>query len=150
MTDRLATDLAWFRTEWANEIPERLHTSGVEWTAGDGGSRLGTPRWAEGFRRYIVDPRDYAVEYAVYDNVNQTDPHYVRPLRCAIAWLAHHRHPLMARWLFRLGTLDGQWAAVADSFTVPHEYGEAITRTALVLVRRAYMIRPDDRRAEVA
>ena len=39
---------------WQAEAVVRLHTPGVEWEPGDGGSKLGTPRWTNDFRAYVT------------------------------------------------------------------------------------------------
>ena len=39
-----------------DETVGRLHQTGVEWEPGDGGSKLGTPRWTAAFRAYVTGP----------------------------------------------------------------------------------------------
>lgn len=39
---------------WNSEGVDRLHGAGVEWEPGDGGSKLGTPRWSNEFRAYVT------------------------------------------------------------------------------------------------
>ncbi len=91
--------------------PSRTPLSTADLT---GGSALGAPRLADAFRRFIEDGAD-AVEYAVYDNENQTVPHYARPIRANLAWFAVN-HPLLARRLFHLGCYGGDWRGATLRF----------------------------------
>lgn len=128
--------LKWYMDAWAAEVPEDLHRAGVEWDKESGGSLLGTPRWGSAFTRYITG--------SAYETEGPfEDKNYVRPLRCALAFMAHHRRPLLSRWLFLLGLNNGNWAAVSYRFNTPLELGEVITYAALRECRRAYT--PDPR-----
>jgi len=124
--------LGWFLRGFREEMPERLHQRDV-WRdrpkRGDGagyapvgGSLLGTPRDAEPFRQFIEDD-PWAVETAEYEGAKDSRPHYVRPMRAAIAALAgreadHRPYPFMARALYRTALRDGDWDGACASLGI--------------------------------
>lgn len=117
--------LRWYAEAWQAEVPERLHvvevwfgpqerdrsTGEARWpTDAVGGSRLGTPKHADGFRRYL---ENYASEV-------DEDGYYLRPVHAALGRLGR-RDPWMARCLFALAQSGYRWRAVADSCHWVHE-----------------------------
>lgn len=144
----LSALMQWFLKAWGEEMPDALHAAGV-WFGGpkengqpvtkelQGGSLIGTPRFAGQFAHYLFES-DYSKD---------EDGYYIRPLRQALAWMRHQRRPLQSRWLLLVGLNGGNWQAVCDmwrmgSFTMPHELGEVITYAALRECRRAYTADP--------
>ena len=109
------------RDAWEAEIPTRLHHGGVEWEPGDGGSKLGTPRWTVAFRSYITGP----------DCETTKDGDWRWPLRsslfrlsisrsgtdrlaAAFCWLLiHHRYSVREAWAAQCGVLADP--AIADA-----------------------------------
>ena len=152
--------LAWYLAEYRDELPERLHGRGVwadratehEREAGirpTGGSLLGTPAYAEGFRRLLED-HPKAIEYAEHDGQRTSEGHYRTPLRAALADLAGHRRseadfPFMARFLYRLAYLDGDWQRAASSLGVRREVARVYMHAALYQLWRRYSVIPYER-----
>lgn len=124
--------LRWFMDGFRAEMPETMHTPGV-WRDGRhrgdpdvyspvGGSVLGAPRTAEPFRTFIEDD-PYAVERAEYEGHEDHVPHYVRPMRAALARLAgrgkdDEPYPFMARSLYRTALRDGDWDGACASLGI--------------------------------
>jgi hypothetical protein len=97
----------WFRERCNEEIPDKVHKSGIwrDWGSdATGGSALGSPNFYDEFRRLIE-----GVPW-------QTDPdaYYAFPLRAALAQL-HRGKPIVALHLFRLALCDGDWRRHADN-----------------------------------
>jgi hypothetical protein len=124
--------LAWFLTGFREEVPDRLHQPDV-WRdrckRGDpedyrpvGGSLLGSPRDAEPFRAFIEDDA-FACERAEYEGHEDRVPHYVWPMRAALARLAGRGRddepfPFMARALYRTALRDGDWDSACASLGI--------------------------------
>lgn len=146
----LAPLLHWFLTECANEVPERVHKGGVwrdyvgltEDRRAEGGSVLGTPASAEGFRRYIEG------------SPFETDPdgRYIRPIHAAIARLCGRgghegqttqlgQAPFMARFLFRLAC-SGSIGIASDSMGIPVQVHAVYAEQALYRLWRTYAVGP--------
>lgn len=111
------------------ETVARLHSGGVEWEPGDGGSKLGTPRWTAAFRAYVTGN----------DCDTTQDGDWRWPLRSSLfrlsisrsgtdrlaagyCWLLiHHRYNVREAWAAQCGVLADPaiadaaeaWAAVA-------------------------------------
>lgn len=157
-TDALAR---WFADRFADDVPSRLHAAGPwngpqqydrttgtpRWSeALTGGSALGAPRLADAFRRFIEDGA-HAVEYAVFDGVNQSTPHYARPMRANLAAFSVH-HPLLARRLFHLGCWgDGDWRGAMWRYgpTLALEEAELLYREALRMLWERWCDEPPAR-----
>jgi hypothetical protein len=127
--------MAWFLEEWQRELPSRTRM-------GQGGSLLGTPAYAELFRRYIEG------------SPFETDPdgRYVRPIHAAIARLCGRRGhdgptpkldngPFMARFLFRLAH-SGDLGHSAASMGIPAQVQLIYAEQALYRLWRAYEVAP--------
>jgi hypothetical protein len=152
------TLLNWFLAGFADETPERIHAAGV-WAAHThggpaeassddevveaGGSRLGSPKFAEPFRKLLENRPD---ELAERDTL---DEHYARPMRAALATLARSRDgdaPFMARFLSAVAYSQGDWQAVADRwFKVTPYVGRAFTEQALRRLHKVYRAEPKPR-----
>lgn len=110
---------------WQAELPTRLHNGGVEWEPGDGGSKLGTPRWTDAFRAYVTGN----------DCDSTKDGDWRWPLRsslfrlsisrsgtdqaaAAFCWLLiHHRYSVREAWDAQRGPFaDPSIAAVAETW----------------------------------
>lgn len=125
--------LAWFLREYREEMPDELHSSGVwrDRTNTDeadhgihavGGSLLGSPRTAEGFRR-LTEESPFTTEVAEYEGHKDTHNHYAFPLRAALARLggrgkATDEYPFMAYALLTTARLDGDWDRALSSLGV--------------------------------
>jgi hypothetical protein len=138
--------LAWFLTGFREEVPDRLHQpdvwrgrpprEGEEFVSLDprtnavlsrskdlvGGSLLGSPRDAEPFRAFIEDDA-FACERAEYEGHEDRVPHYVWPMRAALARLAGRGRddepfPFMARALYRTALRDGDWDGACASLGI--------------------------------
>ncbi len=102
--------VSWFRDVCAQELPVRLHKSGVWRDYGvnaEGGSYIGSPASTDAFRRFMENSPS---------NVDQ-DGYYSKPLRAALSRL-NRRWPFMARHLYRLALVDGDWRLYARQATV--------------------------------
>lgn len=142
--------LTWFLREWANEVPSRIHKGEVwrdyvgltEDRTGQGGSLLGTPQYAEAFRRYIEG------------SPFETDPdnRYARPIHAAIARICGRQghegptsklapYPFMARFLFRLA-MTGDLAQAGTSMGIPVQVQPVYAEQALYRLWRGYAVGP--------
>jgi hypothetical protein len=147
--------VTWFLAGWREETPEDIHGAGV-WVARKsrvdvkgrpleeipavhlGGSILGSPRFAELFRR-LLDNSPMETEEA------DDGPSFVRPMRAAIRCLAGRdadgERPFMARFVVAVALVDGDWRLVCDDWAIRREIAEVWTREAF---RRLYSCyRPD-------
>jgi hypothetical protein len=150
--------MVWFLKEWSSEIPDKLHKGDVwrdyvgltEGRSGQGGSLLGTPQYADGFRRYIEG------------SPFETDPdgRYVRPVHAAIARMCGRQGfegetaklqqaPFMARFLFRLGH-TGDLQRAAGSMGIPVQVQNVYGEQALYRLWKAYEVAPGATREWVA
>jgi hypothetical protein len=142
--------MVWFLGEWQAEVPSRLHKSGTwhdfvaltEERSSVGGSLLGTPQSAEGFRRYIEG------------SPFETDPdgRYVRPIHAAIGRLCGRQGhegethklqpaPFMARFLFRLA-MTGDLVQAGTSMGIPPQVQPIYGEQALYRLWKAYEVGP--------
>ena len=142
--------MVWFITEWAAEVPDRLHKEEVwrdyvgltEDRAGQGGSLLGTPQYADAFRAYIEG------------SPFQLDPdgRYVRPMHAALGRLCGRQGhegptdslppaPFMARFLLRLAT-TADLLRSAESMGIPSQVQDVYAEQALYRLWRVYEIGP--------
>ena len=150
--------MQWFLTEWQAELPTSIHKGEVwrdyvgltEDRAGQGGSLLGTPAYAELFRRYIEG------------SPFETDPdgRYVRPLHAAIARICGRQGhegptptrlpgPFMARFLFRLGH-SGDINHSCHTMGIPPQVQPIYVEQALYRLWRVYEVAPGAMRSEAA
>lgn len=83
--------LSWYVKAWSLEPPDKLHLHRI---AID--DATGAPTWTDQFRHYITD----------HPQVTDEDGYYRRPLHAALR-VVGRKHPLTARWLFRLGMAGG-------------------------------------------
>jgi hypothetical protein len=146
--------LTWMRDHWNAEMPTDVHTSGVwrDRVSGQeeqdgkqavGGSLLGSPRLNEGFRR-LLEASPFETEHAVLDGHQQIDPHYVRPIRAAIARIGHRR-PRIALWLMALAWADFDWRGLVERRGWKDDEGELMLEGALYLLWREFDIAPRTR-----
>ena len=148
--------LTWFSRAWHAEMPSVVHTAAVwsdrvsiaEQDAGlqpAGGSRLGSRRLAEAFRR-LMENSPWETEHAVLDGIEQVDEHYVRPVHAALARLAHRR-PLCARWLAMLAAADFDWRSLVARRGWSEEEGALFLEAACYLLWREFEPMPRRRAA---
>ena len=142
--------LAWFLREWAAEVPSRIHKGDVwrdyvrldEDRKAEGGSRLGSPQYAEAFRRYI--------EGSPFET--DMDGRYARPIHAAIARICGRQghegptsklaqYPFMARFLFRLAT-TGDLVQAGTSMGIPVQVLSVYAEQALYRLWRGYAVGP--------
>lgn len=142
--------LHWFLTEWAHEVPDRIHKGDVwrdyvglmEDRKAEGGSRLGSPQYAEAFRRYL--------EGSPFET--DQDGRYARPIHAAIARICGRQghegpterlapYPYMARFLFRLAT-TGDVAQACASMGIPPQVQPIYAEQALYRLWRGYAVGP--------
>lgn len=144
--------LGWFLAEFRAELPERIHTSGLwrEFVTDSGqpggGSLLGTPRYADEFRRYLEDS-PFATGIAEYEGHRDPNPHYTFPLRAALAALAGRgpatdEYPFMARVLYRTALRDGDWDGACASFNIPAPVRRVYLEAALYRLWTRYSVEP--------
>lgn len=152
--------LLWFLEAFRAECPAELHAGGV-WrdrvSAGEaedgiqpvGGSLLGSPRLEEGFRRFIEDGA-FVTERAELEGHQDHAPHYVTPLRAALARLAG-RGPdadprvFMSRVLYRTALLDGDWPAACASMGIIEPVAGVYIQEALRRLWDRYWVEPRPR-----
>jgi hypothetical protein len=117
--------LAWFLKEYREEMPENIHSAGVWRDRGlhaVGGSLLGSPRTAEGFRR-LTEASPFTTDVAEYEGHKDRANHYAFPLRAALARL-QGRESADKPWGFMAATLittarcDGDWDRALSSLGV--------------------------------
>jgi len=123
--------LRWYVHAFDTETPERLHKGEVwrdhvtvsemdEGVQAKGGSHLGSPALADGFRRVLEGSASQIDE----------DGYYRYPIRAALSRLSR-RKPFMAQFLVRLAMCEGDWRSVADALGFPHEFVETYAEAAL-------------------
>ena len=148
--------LGWFVRSFREEMPERMHQRDV-WRdrskRGDvpgyepvGGSVLGTPRDAEPFRQFIEDDARI-LEVAEYDGSKDVTPHYIRPMRAALARLAGRGsdsspYPFMARVLYRTALRDGDWDSACASMGITEPVRRFYVEAALTKLWARYSEAP--------
>lgn len=155
--------LAWFTKAYREEMPEALHAGGLwrdrvspgedaKGIAAMGGSLLGTPRTAEGFRR-LTEDGPFTMETAEYEGHKDRSDHYTFPLRAALARLAGReratdQHGFMAYALITTARLDGDWDRALSSLGVnPPAVRRAYIEVALRRVYEKYEVEPLSRAA---
>ena len=142
--------MLWYLGEWQAEVPSQIHKADVwrdyisltEERRAEGGSLLGTPQYAEGFRRYIEG------------SPFETDPdnRYVRPVHAAIARLCGRQGhegltpklqqaPFMARFLFRLA-VTADLVQAGTSMGIPVQVQPIYAEQALYRLWKAYEVGP--------
>lgn len=125
--------LGWFCEVISDEVPVALHKAGVWRDHGEdaaGGSKLGTPAWSDPFRRFI--------EGVDHPSALDSDGYYKWPLRAALSRMDRNRKPLVARMLFQLALMGGDWRRLADKMSYPTEIMELTIERALFLCWREY------------
>jgi len=144
--------LGWFLEAFRAETPSDIHERDV-WRdyvkAGQhtgGGSLLGAPRYGDAFRRFIEE-RPTQTETAEYEGHKDLSPHYVFPLRAALARLAGHGpdsgdSPFMARALYRTAVWDGDFDGACASFGIPPQVRKVYMEAALYRLWSRYEVEP--------
>jgi hypothetical protein len=123
--------LRWFRTEWEQECPGRIHQRGVEPE-----SALGAPVLAGAFRAYIMGG-PMATDHDDRLDVDMRDAARVRPMHAALAVMSH-KWPLSARFLFALAWMGVEWQDVALAWQMLPEIGHRWTQDALAHLWRIW------------
>lgn len=151
--------LTWFLEGFRSEVPEDVHKSGVwrdyvridEERHGEGGSLLGSPALADGFRRFI-EGSAFATESSQYEGhqSREGDEHYAMPMRAALARLAGRgddvdEYPFMARTLYRTAIRGGDWDAACASMGIVAPVRRTYVQSALVRLWRRYSVQPPAR-----
>lgn len=122
--------VTWFRGVCADELPVALHRQGVWRDHGphaEGGSHLGSPAPTDAFRRFLE-----GVPWQTDE-----DGYYLHPLRAALDRMSR-RYPLMARHLFALALLDGDWRRHSDNIAWQREETSVYIEEALRRLWREY------------
>ncbi|GEM_PF-6592240 len=148
--------LTWFLEGFWAETPERMHSRGVWATtrrldaqarptedvkaAEQGGSVLGSPRYAEPFRQLLENSdRQWT------DERGTVDPYYVRPMRAALARMARPEgsdSAFMARFLLQVAFAGGDWQSVADRWELKPYVRLTYIDTALRRLRNCWRREP--------
>ena len=156
--------LGWFEAAIWAENPSDIHSSDV-WRdygeEGQGGSRLGTPRWSDGFRRYIEaarwwDPPDKDEQGKDKKPAwLETDPdgYFLRPLQVALVKIArgaggYPAQPEVARWLVHLAQRRFDWQAAGAAEGWSEAQARFTYEGALRLLWRVYRERSNGRPKE--
>lgn len=150
--------LRWFLAAWAEEVPDRLHTTGVwrDWGVDSvGGSRLGTPRTHDGFRAYI-EGSPYETDHDVRLDPDERGAVYVRPVHAALARMVGPNGggpltpklgvwPFMGRFLFALACSGGDWRGTALRWGIPPQAAPLYAEKALERLWGRYEREPEAR-----
>lgn len=124
--------VTWFRELIHEEVPVTVHKAEV-WRDyghdGSGGSLLGTPAYSDPFRRFI--------ESVDRPSITDEDGRYRFPLRSALSRISR-RDDVMARMLYQLALLDGDWYRLADHMSYPSSVMKAAMRSWLHDLWREY------------
>lgn len=126
----LAALVRWFRERCDEELPVAIHRGGVWRDFGPdavGASALGAPADTDAFRRFVYGA----------DSELDEDGYYRKPLRAALARMSR-RWPFMARHLYRLALLDGDWRRHAEGIAWQYEEVEVYMTEALYRLWREY------------
>ena len=144
----------WLLTEWAREMPDRIHAGGV-WRSRpgngetiasglQGGSALGAPAWADPFRRYIENR----------PGETDQDGFYVRPIHAALSEMAgrnpHSNEWYWARFLVALASSGGDWQGVAYRSGIPPQLAQITIESLLYRLWSRWREGPDKGIASVA
>jgi hypothetical protein len=156
--------LGWFLAGIRDEIPERIHRSGVWADAkrpGDitgyvavGGSLIGTPGTADPFRAFLEGDADETELARLTDaGVTIADRAYRFPMRAALAALRGRGpvtdpYPFMAAILFRIACMEGDWIAACRTFGLAEPAGGIIVKVALERLWDHYVDEPPARRIQ--
>ena len=116
--------LAWFRREWAKEMPSRIHGRGVE-----PDSALGSPCLSGAFRAYI-DGSPMATDHDDALDTWKEGACRLRPIHAALS-VMDHRWPLSSRYLFALAWSGAEWQDVALAWRLLPEIGHRFAQDAL-------------------
>jgi len=114
-----------------------------------GGSLLGSPNDIGSFRRYIEDS-PFSTEVAEYEGHKDRTGHYAFPLRAALARLAGRGretdvYPFMARALYRMALLDGDYDEACRSLGITEPVRQVYIEEALRRLWTKYEIEPPAR-----
>jgi hypothetical protein len=111
-----------------------------------GGSRLGTPTFADPFRTYIEES-PFQLQYAERGGQEDMTPHYARPMQAALATIAGHDERSLyyqrAIFLYRLAWSGFQYRVVCAYLGLPEWTWEWVTEQALRLLWNRYQVAPD-------
>ncbi|MBU2166671.1 MAG: hypothetical protein KKF88_02425 [Alphaproteobacteria bacterium] len=116
--------LRWFRHEWAQECPAKLHEAGTE-----PDSALGSPRMAGAFRAYLVGS-PMATDHDDRLDVTRAGATRRYPIHAALSVMAH-KWPLSARYLFAIAWAGAEWCDVALAWHMLPEIGHRFTQDSL-------------------
>ena len=115
--------IAWLMECESSEVPSELHKHEVWRDYGqhaEGGSHLGSPAYADGFRRILEDS----------PSTIDADGYYLKPLRAALSRL-RRRRAVWANHIDTLIRLEGAWRVWADKEHMHPEVAEGYLGTSL-------------------
>ena len=116
--------LAWYRHEWSQELPGRIHERGVEPQ-----SALGSPRLGGAFRAYI-EGHPLATDHDDRLDVDRSGEARLFPVHAAL-YQMNRKWPLSARFLFAMAWTGAEWQDVALAWRMLPEVGHRFTLDAL-------------------
>ena len=116
--------MRWFKHEWAQELPGRLHERGVEPQ-----SALGSPRLAGAFRAYM-DGHPMVTDHDNRLDLDKRGAARLFPMHAALYQMCR-RWPLSAHYLFAIAWTGAEWQDVALAWRMLPEVGHRFTVDAL-------------------
>lgn len=116
--------MAWFRHEFAQEVPGRIHERGVE-----PGDAIGSPRLAGAYRAYMYGS-PLATDHSDALDATTRGAARQRPMHAALELMAR-KWPLSARFLFTVAWSGADWEDVALAWKMLPEIGHRFTLDAL-------------------
>jgi hypothetical protein len=135
--------LRWYRREWEQEVPSKLHEPGTE-----PDSALGSPRLAGAFRAYLMG-NPMATDHDDRQDMDQRGAARRYPIHAALSEMAR-KWPCSAHWLFEIAWCGADWQDVALSHNIVAEFGQRITHHALRQLWTFWSRAEDDTAREVA
>lgn len=127
---RLRDLLAWYAGAWDQEVPIDLHKWEVWRDHGqhaEGGSHLGSPAYADQFRRYLEN----------IDSELDEDGYFMRPVHAALSRM-HRRWPLTVQALYMLARSGMDWRALGERLHMADEMACLYVERALAMLHAEY------------
>jgi hypothetical protein len=116
--------LRWYRREWEQEVPSKLHEPGTE-----PDSALGSPRLAGAFRAYLMG-NPMATDHDDRQDMDQRGAARRYPIHAALSVMAR-KWPCSARFLFAVAWTGTDWQDVALAWRMLPEVGHRFAHDAL-------------------